>query len=648
MYDFLFSRKRLPVFLLDCLLISAAYTFAYLCRFDFHIPAEHRGVLLSGLLVTLAVKPLVLLMSGMYRSLWRYASLQDMLVIFKAVSAASLLTGFGLIVLREFEQFSRTVFILDWVFLLFLLSGSRLVWRAYREAIVLPRLAGKAGSACRTLIVGAGQAGSLLLRDLSQHRNPEFEIVGLVDDDPMKHGMSLHGVRILGGCDRLPELVSDHHVEKVIIAIPSAPSKVINNIIVSCEKMKVQFKKLPGLADILHGKVTVSQIRDVEIEDLLGREPAVLEEAAIRSYLADKRVLITGAAGSIGSELCRQVAQFEPYKVIVLDSAETPLFHLEMELVDSHPDLRIVPVVGDVRNEKRMSAIFQEYSPQVVIHAAAYKHVPLMEYNPLEAIENNIQGSRVLADLADRFGVENFVMVSTDKAVNPTNVMGATKRAAELYIQALSQRSHTKYTTVRFGNVLGSNGSVIPLFKEQIRKGGPVVVTHPEITRYFMTIPEASQLVLQAACVGESGEISLLDMGEPVRIRELAEQLIRLSGLVPYKDVDIVFSGLRPGEKLYEELLLSGEGIQPTRHEKIKVLRGQAPDHQRLVDQFARLLECVSRYDVKGAMRELSLIVPEFKQSAHLAINAPVLLQRIRKDLFDAGKVKHLDIKRVS
>ncbi|HEY5973681.1 MAG TPA: nucleoside-diphosphate sugar epimerase/dehydratase, partial [Geobacteraceae bacterium] len=607
-----------------------------------------RDGMVTGLLVAMCVKPLVFATSGMYRSIWQYASLRDGMEIFKAVSIASVMTAFGLILLREFEHFSRSIFLLDWLFLICLIACSRLAWRVYRENIVLPRPKNPVGLARRTLIVGAGQAGSLLLRDLSLHRNPDFEIVGLVDDDPMKHGMRLHGVKILGGCSRLPELVAEHQVEKVIIAIPSAPSKVVSTIIRSCEKMKVKFKTLPGLDDILHGRVTVSQIRDVEIEDLLGRESAVLEEAAIKSYLTDKRVLITGAAGSIGSELCRQVAQFKPYKVIVLDSAETPLFHLEMELVNSHPGLRIIPVVSDVRNEKRLSAIFQEYSPQVVIHAAAYKHVPLMEYNPLEAIENNVQGSRVLADLADRFEVENFVMISTDKAVNPTNVMGATKRAAELYVQSLSRKSHTKYTTVRFGNVLGSNGSVIPLFKEQIRKGGPIVVTHPEITRYFMTIPEASQLVLQAACVGESGEISLLDMGEPVKIRELAEQLIRLSGLVPYKDVDIVFSGLRPGEKLYEELLLSGEGIQPTRHEKIKVLRGDAPDHQRLVEQFTRLLEYVNRYDVKGAIRELSLIVPEFKQSSHLADNAPILLQRIRKDLFDAGKVRHLEIKRVS
>ncbi|CAG1773164.1 hypothetical protein BAC2_03662, partial [uncultured bacterium] len=338
------------------------------------------------------------------------------------------------------------------------------------------------------------------------------------------------------------------------------------------------FKTLPGIKDIIDGTVSISQIKDVEIEDILGREPVKLELETIRGYLTAKRVLVTGAAGSIGSEICRQVAAFSPYKLLLFESAETPLYQVEKELTSQYPDLRNIPVSGDVRDQGRVEMVFDEFQPEVVFHAAAYKHVPMMEYNPVEAVTNNIGGTRVLANAAHRFGVKNFVMISTDKAVTPTNIMGASKRVAEMYVQSLARRSRTNFTTVRFGNVLGSNGSVIPLFKEQIKAGGPVTVTDPKVIRYFMTIPEACQLVLQAGCIGNGGEIFVLDMGEPVRILDLAEEVIRLSGFVPYEELDIVFTGLRPGEKLFEELLIDGEGIKPTRHGKIKVLSAMESD----------------------------------------------------------------------
>jgi len=370
------------------------------------------------------------------------------------------------------------------------------------------------------------------------------------------------------------------------------------------------------------------------MEALLGRDPVELDETGIGNYLTDKRVLVSGAAGSIGSEICRQVARYQPYKLIILDSAETPLFHIERELMARYPQLRIIPVIADVRNKGRIEKLFENLQPEVVFHAAAYKHVPLMEYNPLEAVANNVGGTKVLADAADRFKVRNFVMVSTDKAVNPTNVMGATKRVAELYVQALSQRSVTCFTTVRFGNVLGSNGSVIPIFRKQIKKGGPVTVTHPDVIRFFMTIPEASQLVLQAGCLGNSGEIFVLDMGEPVKIVELAEELITLSGFVPYEDINIVFTGLRPGEKLFEELLLDGEGTMPTVHDKIKVLASINNNYGTVLASLEALFIAVEAADINKVIELLRTVVPEFTPQYSFSGIPPFAFQNVRPDLF--------------
>ncbi|MRR07489.1 MAG: polysaccharide biosynthesis protein, partial [Deltaproteobacteria bacterium] len=365
-------------------------------------------------------------------------------------------------------------------------------------------------------------------------------------------------------------------------------------------------------------------------------QPVTLDEQGIGAYLTGKRVLVTGAAGSIGSEICRQVARFRPAKIVLFESAETPLFFLEKELVEAHHDLRLIPIIGDIRNRERVEMVFEEFMPEVVFHAAAYKHVPMMEYNPVEAVSNNVGGTKILAETAHRFGVANFVMISTDKAVNPTNIMGATKRVAEMYVQALSRNSQTRFTTVRFGNVLGSNGSVIPIFKEQIKNGGPVTVTDPEVIRYFMTIPEATQLVLQAGCIGNSGEIFVLDMGEPVRIVELAEELIRLSGLVPYDDVDIVFTGLRPGEKLFEELLIEGEGIKPTSHDKIKVAAAVESDLASIDEKLAALLNRARMSDIAGIMDLLRTIVVEFRPNYQFKGTTPSPgFRRVRPDLFN-------------
>ena len=559
------TKRRLIVFLCDSLLISLALCLAFLLRFDFTIPPPQLELFWECLLVVMIVKPLVFVVTGFYNSLWRYASLQDAVEILKGVTLSSILAVSAVFFLRQFTPIPRSIFVLDWFMLFALLAASRLVWRIWRETYVV-------SCSCegpRTLIVGAGEAGSLLLKEIRRQPHAAYSVCGFVDDDPEKKGMKLHGIPVLGASKQLKSLIIANEIEDVIIAMPSADGKTIRNIMDSCRNANVTFKTLPSIGELIDGTLTISQIKNVEIEDLLGREPVVLDRELIGGYLTGKSVLISGAGGSIGSEICRQVAQFSPAKLILLDQAETPLYEIEKELIARFPKVRIMPMIADVRDRDKIMLTFDEFAPEVVFHAAAYKHVPMMEYNPTQAVLNNVFGSRNIADAAHKSKVRNLVMISTDKAVNPTNVMGATKRAAEIYIQALSRVSSTKFTTVRFGNVLGSNGSVIPLFKEQIAKGGPVTVTDKRIIRYFMTIPEASQLVLQAGSMGSGSEILVLDMGDPMRIIDLAEELIRLSGLTPYEDIDIVVTGLRPGEKLFEELLIDGEGVLPTAHNKI-------------------------------------------------------------------------------
>lgn len=626
-----FIRRRLLVFAVDIVLISCAFLASFLLRFDFRIPSEFQPHFWQGLIVVMIVKPIIFIVSGLYRNLWRYASLQDGIEIAKVVTASSVVSVFGVMYLRHFTPYPRSIFLLDWILLFALVVASRLVWRIYRETFVLPR-APAIGR--RTLIIGAGDAGNLLLKEIWRQSASPYQVVGFVDDDEGKIGMRLHGLPVLGNTAQLKALIKNHAVEDVIIAIPSASGRVLREIVKSCERCKVRFKTLPGICDIIEGKISISQIKDVEIDDLLGRESVSIDEGSIRNYLTGKRVLVTGAAGSIGSEVCRQVARYAPAKLLLLDSAETPLYHIEKELSKNHPELRIVPVLADIRQDNRLESVFEAFMPEVVFHAAAYKHVPMVEYNPVEAITNNVMGTRRLADCAHRFGVATFVMISTDKAVNPTNIMGASKRVAEIYVQALARKSRTKFTTVRFGNVLGSNGSVIPLFMEQIRNGGPVTVTHRDVIRYFMTIPEATQLVLQTGCIGNGGEIFVLDMGEPLRIVDLAEELISLSGMTPYDDIDIVFTGLRPGEKLFEELLIEGESIMPTAHHKIKVLESLHVDFGTLEAEMEILDRVARENNLTDLMKSLKYIVPEFSPAYSFEGEAPLAFQRVRPDLF--------------
>lgn len=602
------KRTELLRFEADTFLILLAFILSYFLLFDAPFHAASLEIFWQGLLIVLAVQPLVFLVAGMYRNLWCYPSVRDAWVLTRVVTVSAAVTSGPFIYLMRDVPHIWSLVVMDWIFLLLLIFASRLIRQHFRAPGQVCENSGK----CPALIVGAGQAGSLLLKEIERMPRSPYRILGFVDDDPAKQGRFLHGVRVEGTVDQLREIVGRLAIEEVIIAIPSAEGKKLRAIVAQCKEAGVRFKTLPHLPDIINGKITVSQVKDVEISDLLGRESVVLDEEAIRYFLKGEKILVTGAAGSIGSEICRQVAKFGPEQLILLDHAETPLFHIHRELSASFPDLTIMPIVGDVKNRDKVDALFGEFLPDVVFHAAAYKHVPMMESNQVEAVTNNIGGTKILADISHQFGVRNFVLISTDKAVNPTNVMGASKRVAEMYIQALAGKSRTRFTTVRFGNVLGSNGSVIPLFMEQIKKGGPVTVTDPKVIRYFMTIPEASQLVLQAACLGKGGEIFVLDMGEPVRIVDLAEELIRLSGLVPYEDIEIIFTGLRPGEKMFEELLVQGEGVLPTSHEKIRVLAAVESDFVTIHNEVKHLLTAAERLNLPGMVGLLHALVPEF------------------------------------
>jgi len=442
------------------------------------------------------------------------------------------------------------------------------------------------------MIVGAGQAGSMVIKELKDHQDLNLIPAVVVDDDAKKHNSYIHGVPVKGGRDKLIELVKEYAVDEIIIAVPSAPRSDISDILRICKETKCKLKKLPGVYEIINEDVSIKSIRDVNIEDLLGRDEVNLNIKEISSYIKNETVLVTGGGGSIGSELCRQIARFHPKKLIILDIYENNAYDLQQELMRSFKNkLNMEVIIASVRDKKRLEQIFDSYRPGVVFHAAAHKHVPLMEVNPTEAVKNNIIGTLNTVQCADRYKVKRFVMISTDKAVNPTNVMGATKRAAEMIVQSMNKNSQTEFVAVRFGNVLGSNGSVIPLFKKQIEAGGPVTVTHPEITRYFMTIPEAAKLVIQAGAMAKGGEIFILDMGQSVKILDLAKDLIKLSGFEPDVDIKIEFTGLRPGEKLYEELLLTEEGVESTRHESIFIGRPLEVDYDELLGKIKELEE---------------------------------------------------------
>lgn len=510
--------------------------------------------------------------------------------------------------LRQAQRHIEGVLMLDLFTTVVFLSALRMLIRLYHEEF----FSESHGTARRFLIVGAGNAGEALLREMLRRRDANYDVVGFIDDDPAKQGMSIHGITVLGNVEQLPQICKKSSIDEIAIAIPSATRKQLRHVVQVCQGTALRFSTVPSLTDIASGKFSVSQMRHVDINDLLGRDVVQLDMLQLEKFLKDKVILVTGAGGSIGSEMCRQVCAFGPKLLLLVEQAENPLFFIEGELRKNFPDVQMKAVICDIAETARVNQVYEKYHPQVVIHAAAHKHVPLMEGNPGEAIKNNVVGTRNMANAADAFGTDDFVMISTDKAVNPTSIMGSSKRIAEMYIQDLSNTSKTHFMTVRFGNVLGSNGSVIPIFNKQIADGGPVTVTHPEMTRYFMTIPEASQLVLQAATMGSGGEIFLLDMGEPVKIVDLARELITLSGFRPGEDIEIEFSGLRPGEKLFEELSIEGEDMTPTRHPKIAIWKTISKDRQTLRSGIEKVIDIAHTQDRSKIVAAIKELIPEF------------------------------------
>jgi FlaA1/EpsC-like NDP-sugar epimerase len=596
---------------------ALALALAFQLRFEFHVPAQYSPFLGLWLPVLLAFRTLAFYQAGLFRGLWRYTGAPDLVSIVRGTTLATAV--FAAALYATSSWLPRSIIAIEWLTSLVMVGGVRFAARTIRPER-LRRLTPES-AAQRILIVGAGDAGEMLVREIQQRHSDRWLPVAFLDDDQGKRGGHIHGVRVEGTIADLARVVAKHDAREVLIAIPSATGAQMRRVVEQCKRAGVRFKTIPGLDSLIDGRLAMNQLRDVAIEDLLGRDPVQLDMDAISHVMAGQVVMVSGAGGSIGSEICRQVCRFGPAALVLVEHGENNLFHIHRELLARFPEIALAPCIADVGDEARMAAVFEAHRPAVVFHAAAHKHVPMMEWNPGEAVKNNVFGTRTLADLADRFGTGRFVMISTDKAVNPTSVMGASKRVAEIYVQALSQRSRTRFVTVRFGNVLGSAGSVIPIFKEQIASGGPITVTHPDMQRYFMTIPEASQLVLQAGAMGEGGEIFILDMGEPVKIADLARDLVTLSGLEPDLDIEIQFTGVRPGEKLFEELSVDSENAGTTKHPKIFVGRFRPCAWEFLQRQLKELAAVADR--PKDVRRKFHDIVPEYRGSGPMPLAAP-------------------------
>lgn len=607
----------------DTIFFMVSLFMAYTVRFSLNIPhGEYRNMLvvLPWLII---VKFSTFFFMGVYRGMWRYTSLPDAIRLLKATLLATLIIMTGLTFLNRFAGYPRSVFIADSIFTLVLCGGIRAAIRmlfSFRQ-----RFPGGKTDVDETpphqsniIIIGAGDAADKIIREVQGNPNSLYRIVCCLDDDLTKHHRSLLGVPVRGPVSHLKRFADAFHASETLIAMPSVVGDRMREIVATCEKSGLPFRTLPSLTSLIDGNVTINDLRPVNFEDLLGRPAAKLDIEGIGHYLTGKTVAVTGAGGSIGSELCRQIIRFKPAALVLIEGSEFNLYRLEMELRTERKFLHIFPAMGRVQDRSLMECIFEHYRPQVVFHAAACKHVPLVELNPWEAVFNNVLGSQVIMDAAEKYGVERCVFISTDKAVRPTNIMGASKRTVEILLQSRPV-SKTRFMAVRFGNVVGSSGSAIPLFQSQIKAGGPVTVTDPEMTRYFMTIPEASQLVLQAGSLGEGGEIFILEMGTPVRIADMARDLIRLSGKEPDRDIKIVYTGLRPGEKLYEELITHGEGIVPTRHEKIMVLRRDAATsadrREQILADLTALTADANLHDAARIKATLSRLVPDYTPS---------------------------------
>jgi len=598
-------RKKMILGLLmvtDSLIVVMIPLLSLLIRFDGSMNQYDLDQLLLLMPISLCIRIITFYGFGLYHRLWRYASVKELVVISSAVTVSSLLIGMyaGFID----STLPKSIHFISWFLIIAAIGVSRLCIRVincFRRRVP--------GKYSRVLMIGAGDAGAMIAREIEHRYYHTKKIIGFIDDDSYKQKKMIYGVKVVGSCKDIRRIVTEQCVNEIIIAMPSVEGKMVREIVSECKQTNCSVKIVPGMYELIDGKVTVQQLRNIDLEDLLRREPVHLDLNKICAYITGKSVLVTGAGGSIGSELCRQLAKVSPGKLILLGKGENSIYEIHRELTTKFPELRVIPVIADIRDSERINRILGKYKPQVVFHAAAHKHVPLMEMQPEEAIRNNIFGTKCIAAAADRAGAEVFVMVSTDKAVNPTSIMGVTKRVAELIIQNMSKSSNTKFVTVRFGNVLGSRGSVIPLFKKQIATGGPITITHPDMQRYFMTIPEATQLVLQAGAMAKGGEVFVLNMGEPVKIVDLACDLIELSGLVPHSDIKIEYTGIRPGEKLFEELLTVEEGTTATKHEKIFVANLKTVNAKHLQQGLVELSQAMYNGDVSSVMKR---IVPTY------------------------------------
>jgi len=601
--------------LIHLTLFALIFFLAFLSRFELDIPEGYFKIMLRTLPLVVLIKFGFFYFFAVYKSSWRYPGVYDLVNIIKASTISTMVLGLFLYFFFIYEQtaFPRSIVILDWLLTIMLIGGTRLFTRIMREEF--SGMLSRTGPGRRVVIVGAGDAGESLIREIKKYSELNYQAAAFADDNPVKINTSIHGIKVYGPLSNLPEIVQASEAEEILIATPSATGEQMRRIVKFCEETGKPFRTIPSLDRLIDGRVTVSKLREVQIEDLLRREPVKLDTLSIERFLTGKTVLVTGAGGSIGSEICRQVMRFGPRVLVMLDQAESALFEIERELV-KYIELpgRLVAKVGDIYDQGCLDLLFGAYHPQVIFHCAAYKHVPMMEFNIREALRNNVLATRMLARTANKFEVQTLVFISTDKAVNPSSVMGASKRLAEKYLQHASQNCKTRFVMVRFGNVLGSQGSAVEVFKKQIAEGGPITVTHPEMRRYFMTIPEAAQLVLQASSIGQGGEVYFLDMGEPILILDLARDLIRLSGLKPEDDIPIVFTGMRPGEKLFEELRLIDENMLRTEHRQIF----QVKMNGRLIENLDSVLDqmetgLLDRNDEDALRRWLGTMVVEYK-----------------------------------
>lgn len=608
--------RKILMAILDIGIINISLYLSFSLRFENIIPLQYITLFRETHVVVTVIALCSFIFFNLYNRIWKYASVNELIAIVFATSFSSLtVLGYTFMIGKTFP---RSIYILFWLLLTTFIGGSRFILRTFNGVTsILRRVEGIRN----VMIIGAGEAGSMVIQEFKRHPDLKMRPVVLIDDDVNKHGMRIHGVRVFGGRNIIPEMVQKKNIKEIVIAMPSIDRLQIREIVNICSETKCKLRILPGVYELLDGKVSVKRLRDVKIEDLLGREPVKINLEEISEYLKDKVVLVTGGGGSIGSELCRQIARFKPKELLIFDISENNIYNLEFDLKNLFPDLKYTALIGSVRDRARLEYIFDKYRPNVVFHAAAHKHVPLMELNATEAVKNNVFGTLNVAEVADKYRAERFTLISTDKAVNPANIMGASKRIAEIIIQMMSMKSRTVFSAVRFGNVLGSEGSVVPLFKKQIESGGPVTVTHPEIIRYFMTIQEAVQLVIQAGAMAKGGEIFILDMGEPVKIADLARDMIKLSGLEPDVDIEIEYIGLRPGEKLYEELLLNEEGITATKYKKIYIAKPTFHNGKTFEKELSNLKELLfnSNAEVKDVIKRL---VPNYKCHDEVGIKA--------------------------